>query len=105
MDLKEMGISTRNWVDSSQDRDYWRALLNAALSLRVPQAMGLVYMQLHDQEYKKLQAKYISVSIYLKTMFDSATLKYCMRTDSYLITVGMFERVAVLHCRVPIRIY
>ena len=28
MDLKEMGISTRNWVDSAQDRDYWRALLN-----------------------------------------------------------------------------
>ena len=23
MDFKEVGISTRNWVDSSQDRDYW----------------------------------------------------------------------------------
>ena len=33
MDLKEMGINTRNWVDSSQDRDYWRALVNAALNL------------------------------------------------------------------------
>ena len=22
MDLKEIGISTRNWVDSAQDRDY-----------------------------------------------------------------------------------
>ena len=32
MDLKEMGINTRNWVDSSQDRDYWRALVNAALN-------------------------------------------------------------------------
>jgi hypothetical protein len=36
MDLKEMGINTRNWVDSAQDRDYWRALVNAALILRVP---------------------------------------------------------------------
>jgi hypothetical protein len=36
MDLKEIGISTRNWVDSDQDRDYWRALLNAELKLRVP---------------------------------------------------------------------
>ena len=36
MDLKEIGINTRNWVDSAQDRDYWRALVNAALSLRVP---------------------------------------------------------------------
>ena len=23
MDLKEIGINTRNWVDSAQDRDYW----------------------------------------------------------------------------------
>ena len=36
MDLKEIGISTREWVDSAQDRNYWRALVNAALNLRVP---------------------------------------------------------------------
>ena len=36
MDLKEMGGSTRNWVDSAQDRDYLRTLENAALNLRVP---------------------------------------------------------------------
>ena len=35
MDLKEIGINTRNWVDSAQDRDYWKALVNAALNLRV----------------------------------------------------------------------
>ena len=29
-------ISTRNWVDSAQDRDYWRALVNGALNLWVP---------------------------------------------------------------------
>ena len=28
--LKEIGINTRNWVDSAQDRDYWRALVNVA---------------------------------------------------------------------------
>ena len=36
MDLKEIGINTRNCVDSAQDRNYWRALVNAALNLRVP---------------------------------------------------------------------
>ena len=36
MDLKEISINTRNWIDSAQDRDYWRALVNAAMNLRVP---------------------------------------------------------------------
>ena len=36
MELKEIGISSRNWVDSAQDRSYWRALVNTALNLRVP---------------------------------------------------------------------
>ena len=36
IDLKEIGINKRNWVDSAQDKDYWRALVNAALKLRVP---------------------------------------------------------------------
>ena len=36
MDLEEIGINVGNWVDSAQDRDYWRALVNAALNLRVP---------------------------------------------------------------------
>ena len=35
MDLTEININTRNWVDSAQVRDYWRALVNAALILRV----------------------------------------------------------------------
>ena len=29
MDIKEIGINTRNWVDTDQDRDYWTALENA----------------------------------------------------------------------------
>ena len=38
MGLKEIGrpINTWSWVDSAQDRDYWRDLVNAALNLWVP---------------------------------------------------------------------
>ena len=42
MVLKEIGIGTRNWVDSFQDRDYWRARVDATLNVRVPKAMELV---------------------------------------------------------------
>ena len=35
MDLEEIGINACDWVDSAQDRNYWRALVNAALNLRV----------------------------------------------------------------------
>ena len=39
---QEIVVNTRNWVDFAQDRDYWRALVNAALNLQVPYAMELV---------------------------------------------------------------
>ena len=56
MDLKEIGINSRNWVDSAQDRDYWRALVNATLNLQFPEVMELVsQLELHlyvTQQYK-----------------------------------------------------
>ena len=36
MDLEEIGLNVGNWFDSAQDRDFWRALVNAALNIRVP---------------------------------------------------------------------
>ena len=36
MDLEYIGINAGNGVDSAQDRNYWRALVNEALNLRVP---------------------------------------------------------------------
>ena len=34
--LKEIGVNTRNFVDSPQEMDYWRALVNTTLNFRVP---------------------------------------------------------------------
>ena len=36
MNLKGIGVSMWGWVDSAQDRDYKRILINAALILGVP---------------------------------------------------------------------
>ena len=33
--LEEIGINAENLVDSAQDRDYWRVLVNVTLNLRV----------------------------------------------------------------------
>ena len=35
-DLEEIGVNSGNWVDSAQDRNYWKAPVDAALNLRVP---------------------------------------------------------------------
>ena len=36
MGLEEIGTNAGNWVDLAQGVNYWRALVNAALNLRVP---------------------------------------------------------------------
>jgi hypothetical protein len=36
MDLLEIGWSGVDWIDLAQDRDKWRALVNAVMNLRVP---------------------------------------------------------------------
>ena len=36
MDLQELGCEGEEWIDLGQDTDWWQALVNEIINLRIP---------------------------------------------------------------------
>ena len=50
MDLKEIGINMKNWVNSAHGKYYCKALVNSASNHRVPQLVSYIRFKAYNFE-------------------------------------------------------
>ena len=77
INLKEIGINTRNWTDSAQNRDYWKVLVNMTLNLRDPLVNELVILHVSTSFLLYFSFIIQPSAPYVKIVSNIVLILYC----------------------------
>ena len=94
-DLKEIRLNTRNLVDSAQDKDCWKSLVNAVLNLRVQKGM------LNKQTCKQNTFYFILFN----TSVICLHVGYLIFLNNYLPVFYLFGKIIVIYNSIFSRTY
>ena len=65
MDLQDVGCEGMDWIDVVQDRDRWRALVNAVMTLKVPLTLRLLMSYIYGAPSKARNANVVYIWTYV----------------------------------------
>jgi hypothetical protein len=89
MDLQEVRWGGVDRIDMAQDRERWRALLNAVINIRVQQSVGNVY------------TSSIAARISGRTLLHGVTLVHNLRQLNPVSNITQFFRFAKFYTLLP----